>query len=162
MVLTGNTLRSGELAGLCGVSADTIRHYDRIGILAASPRAMSGYRLYGPEAVHRVRLARNALQLGFSLPELSEILGVRDRGGVPCRTVFELAQEKLRSLRKQIAELGETERSMQQMVRKWRGKLARTQPSSKALLLHDLNTKPPRSRRSVDNLKRRRDSSKIV
>ena len=66
-------LRSGDVAHLVGVSPDTIRHYERIGILRKLPRADSGYRIYPTDAVERVRMVRRGLQLGFSLAELADI-----------------------------------------------------------------------------------------
>jgi len=150
------SLRCGELAHLTGVSPDTIRHYERIGVLPESPRTSSGYRMYRHDAADRVRLVQRALQLGFTLSELSEILKVRDGGGVPCHRVLSLTEEKLRSLERQIEELQRTERYMKQLVRQWRVKLAKTKPGAKALLLHSLAGKTPTSRSSKDNIKRRR------
>jgi len=142
MRTTDKSLRSGELAHLTGVSSDTIRHYERIGILTEAPRTASGYRMYGRDAVDRVRLVQRALQLGFSLAELSEILQVRDKGGVPCHRVLNMAQAKLRSLEQQIEELRRTQRYMKQLVRQWRKTLSHTAPGSKAMLLHSLGDKP--------------------
>jgi len=136
------TLRSGELAQLAGVSADTIRHYERVGILQQAPRSSSGYRIFGRDSVERVRLVRRALRLGFTLAELSEILAVRDRGGAPCRRVLNLTEEKLRRLNREIEDLQGTQRYMQGLVREWRTKLeqygAKTPSGCKALLLHSL------------------------
>jgi DNA-binding transcriptional MerR regulator len=98
-------MRSGELARRAGVSADTIRHYERLGLLKAPPRTQSGYREYPREALDRVRLIRRALAVGFSLSQLAEILRVRDRGGIPCRTVFAGAQSKLEQLDPVVAGL---------------------------------------------------------
>ena len=81
-------LRSGELAHLAGVSSDTVRHYERLGILPEPARIPSGYRIYSRTAVDRVRLVQRALQLGFTLSELSEILQTLDRGGIPCQRVL--------------------------------------------------------------------------
>ena len=113
-------------------------------------------RMYRHDASDRVRLVQRALQLGFTLSELSEILKVRDGGGVPCHRVLSLTEEKLRSLERQIEELQRTERYMKQLVRQWRVKLAKTKPGAKALLLHSLAGKTPTSRSSKDNIKRRR------
>jgi DNA-binding transcriptional MerR regulator len=76
-------LRSGELARLTGVSADTLRHYERMGILPASQRTNDGYRTFPSSAAERVQLAQRALQLGFSLKELSEIFRIHDNGVSP-------------------------------------------------------------------------------
>jgi len=156
MSATGTSLRSGELARLTGVSSDTIRYYERRGILSESPRTVSGYRMYGQDAIERVRLVQRALQLGFTLAELSEILQVRDRGGVPCHRVLNLTEEKLCSLERQIQELRRTQRYMRQLVRQWRVKLAHTKPGSKALLLHSLADKPVPRAKSMDNFRRRK------
>jgi DNA-binding transcriptional MerR regulator len=134
----GAGLRSGQVAEMTGVSPDTIRHYERIGILPHPPRSSGGYRLYSADVIERVHLVQRALQLGFTLAELSEILRVRDKGGIPCRRVLHLAEEKLRSLEQQIAELQQTQTYMKSLVRQWRVKLAETEPGAKALLLHSL------------------------
>src|SRR5215471_13856580 len=94
-VYTSETMRSGELARRAGISADTIRHYERLGLLKAPPRNRNGYRDYPADALLRVTLIRQALRLGFSLDELAGILRVRDGGGIPCRTVFASTKSKL-------------------------------------------------------------------
>ena len=71
-------MQSGELANLAGVSTDTLRHYERLGLLARPQRTESGYRRYTPQSLERVRLIRSALSVGFSLPELTAILKMRD------------------------------------------------------------------------------------
>ena len=151
--MTSTSVRSGDVARLTGVSADTIRHYERLGILPKSERTEGGYRIYSPSAVQRVQLTQRALQLGFSLKELSEILRTRDNGGAPCKRVLTLTEEKLRSLGQQIQELRRTQAYMRQLVRDWRRKMKQTPPGSKAMLLHSLadKIKP----KSAQNLKRR-------
>jgi len=151
-------LRSGEIARLTGVSADTIRHYEGVGILPAPPRTVSGYRMYSRDAIERVRLVQRALQLGFTLTELSEILRVRDQGGVPCRRVLDMTEEKLRSLERQIEELRRAQRDMQQLVRDWRAQLAQTAPGKKALLFESLDGKLVRRTKSPNHLKRRKQT----
>ena len=79
------TLSPSELAQLTGVSTDTLRHYERKGVLGIPARSQGGYRLYPPEAVGRVRLVRRALAIGFTLHDLAAVLSERDRGGAPCR-----------------------------------------------------------------------------
>ena len=70
---TTRPLYSGELARLTGISADTLRFYERRGLLPSAPRAASGYRLFPPEALSRVKLIRGALSIGFSVAELTAI-----------------------------------------------------------------------------------------
>lgn len=150
--MSANSLGSGDLARLTGVSADTLRHYERLGILPTSQRTDGGYRRFPPSAVERVRLAQRALQLGFSLKELAEIFRTRDNGGVPCHRVLHLTEEKLRSLGQQIEELRRTQAYMRSLVREWRKKLKHTPPGTKAMLLHSLVDKP---RTKSNNLNRR-------
>ena len=153
-VVSANSLRSGELARLTGVSADTLRHYERLGILPTSQRTNGGYRMFPASAVERVQLAQRALELGFSLKELSEILRNRDSGGVPCHRVLNLTEEKLYLLGQRIQELQQTQGYMRKLVRDWRKKLKHTPPGSKAMLLHSLVDKP-KAKSVEDNLQRR-------
>ena len=80
-------LYSGELARLTGVSTDTLRHYERRGLVPRPSRSNSGYRQYPLEVADRVRLVQRALAVGFSLDELARILRERDKGKAPCREV---------------------------------------------------------------------------
>jgi len=139
MMVNGTSLRSGELARLTGVSSDTIRYYERLRILPESPRTTSGHRMFGRDSIQRVQIVQRALQLGFSLAELSEILQTRDRGDIPCHLVLRMTEDKLRSLERRIQELRRTQRYMRQLIRQWRAKLAHTGSGKKALLLHSLN-----------------------
>ena len=147
-------LRSGELARLTGVSADTLRHYERLGILPTSRRTKSGYRLFKGSAVETVQLTQQALQLGFSLKELSEILRTRESGGIPCQRVLGLTEEKLRLVGEQIQELQRTQGYLRALVRDWREKLMQTPPGSQARLLHSLADRP-KTKTKTNNLKRR-------
>src|SRR4051812_28459483 len=88
-------LLAGELARLAGVSSDTLRHYERKGVLPRPLRLSNGYRKYPASSVDRVRLIRRALAVGFTLDELARFLKARDRGQAPCREVRALASEKL-------------------------------------------------------------------
>jgi DNA-binding transcriptional MerR regulator len=78
-------MRSGQLAHLTGVSTDTLRHYERLGLLPLPQRTTGNYRAYPPTSQQRVELIQRALAIGFSLSELKTILAVRDGGGAPCR-----------------------------------------------------------------------------
>ena len=152
--VSANPLRSGELARLTGVSTDTIRHYERLGILTKSQRTNGGYRMFPASAVERVQLAQRALQLGFSLNELAEILRNRDNGGVPCHRVLDLTEAKLQLLGERIEELQQTQEYMRKLVRDWREKLKRTPPGCKAMLLHSLVDKA-KTNSGQNNLQRR-------
>lgn len=117
-------LRSGELARRAGVSADTLRVYERRGLLAAPGRSRNGYRLYPPEALERVLLIQRALAFGFTLAELSRFLDARASGRAPCRDVREAAGKRLREIGDAIAGLEELKGSLDELVRAWDARLA--------------------------------------
>src|ERR1700690_573534 len=120
MVQRGNaTFHSGELAKETGVSADTIRHYEKIGVLPKAVRTASGYRVYPASAVERVLVVQRALRIGFTLAELSEVLRARDAGGAPCRRVYQLAQEKLKGIEADIEALRRTKRYVKKVLCDW-------------------------------------------
>ena len=126
---------SGELARICGVSPDTIRHYERLGILPAAVRGANGYRRFPREAAGRVMLIRRALAIGFSLAEVARILSQRDGGSPPCRTVRALAGEKLDTLDRRIAEMTAMREELAQMIDQWDARLAATRDGEEAHLL---------------------------
>jgi DNA-binding transcriptional MerR regulator len=131
-------LKSGELARLCRVSTDTLRHYERVGVLPRAARTASGYRQYPPEAQVRVLAVRRALALGFSLAELARIFRVRERGGAPCREVRHLAEEKLGEIDQRLADLGALRDDLREILAEWDKRLAATPEGSRAGLLERL------------------------
>src|SRR5688572_4763465 len=84
-----------EVAIAAGVSADTIRNYERHGVIPRAVRTSAGYRRYPPDTIARVALVRRALAIGFSLKELAAIFRERDRGGAPCRRVRGIVADRL-------------------------------------------------------------------
>jgi DNA-binding transcriptional MerR regulator len=132
------TLHSGGLAKATGVSPDTIRHYEKIGVLPRASRSESGYRLYPENTVERVLVVQRALRIGFSLSELAEVLKTRDAGGAPCQRVFELAQQKLAGIRTDIVALKQTERYLERVLADWKSRVRQAGKGQKAHLLHSL------------------------
>jgi DNA-binding transcriptional MerR regulator len=132
------TLHSGELAKATGVSPDTIRHYEKVGVIPRASRSESGYRLYPENMVERVLVVQRALRIGFSLSELAEVLKTRDAGGAPCQRVFELAHQKLAGIRTEIVALKQTERYLERVLADWKSRVRRAGKGQKAHLLHSL------------------------
>jgi DNA-binding transcriptional MerR regulator len=132
-------LRSGTLAKAAGVSPDTIRHYEHLGILPPASRSASSYRIYPASAIERVLVVRRALRIGFSLAELAEVLKTRDAGGIPCRRVYELAQEKLHRISDDINALRQTERYIKKVLSDWERRLHEAGPEQKSHLLYSLS-----------------------
>ena len=138
-------MRIGELAHASGVSADTIRYYEKIGLLPRAPRTSSGYREYPGGAANRIRVIRNAVQLGFPLDEIAKVLRVRDAGGAPCRQVRDYAHELVAQIEQRIDELKAERRSMLAMISTWDGKLEQAR-GGRAHLLEEggIATRRPR------------------
>jgi DNA-binding transcriptional MerR regulator len=130
--------RAGELARLCGVSTDTLRHYERMGVLPKPRRSAAGYRQYPAESLERVLLVRRALTLGFTLAELARILRIRDAGGAPCRQVRALAASKLEQVDRQIVDLTALRDHLRRLLKDWDERLGRTPEGTRANLLHGL------------------------
>jgi DNA-binding transcriptional MerR regulator len=138
--------RSGELAALLGISTDTLRHYERMKLLPVPRRSPGNYRLYPREAIDRVRLVRNALALGFSLPELAKILKVRDAGGAPCRQVKGLLEEKLGQLNEQIQDLTAMRDYLKTVQSDWDKQIAQAGGKSARLLERAILSENPSAR----------------
>ena len=85
-------LRIGEVSKQADVSVDTVRYYERRGLLPAAPRTPSGYRVFSAEAVERVLFIKQAQELGFSLNEIDVLVGINGRS--ECRNVYELLSVK--------------------------------------------------------------------
>jgi DNA-binding transcriptional MerR regulator len=135
---TTEGLRSGSLAKAAGVSTDTIRHYERIGVLPKAARTESGYRVYPASAVERVLVVQRALRIGFTLAELADVLKARDAGDVPCRRVYDLAKEKLKEIRTDIQTLKRMEKYLAEVLSDWETRIKRAGPGQKSHLLYSL------------------------
>jgi MerR family transcriptional regulator, mercuric resistance operon regulatory protein len=98
-------MRTSELAGRAAVNPQTLRYYERRGLLAEPARSTGGYRSYPPEAVRRVRFIKRAQQLGFTLAEVETLLDLAGGGPESCDAVQALATEKIADLRRRIADL---------------------------------------------------------
>lgn len=131
-------IRASELARRAGVSTDTLRLYEKRGLLPKPARSANGYREYSDEAVRRVRVVRQALALGFTIGELARVFKVRDQGGVPCRDVRALAGEKLVLLEARIAELAKASERLRAVLGRWDAILAATPHGARAALLEAL------------------------
>ena len=139
---SGASWSAGELARLVGVSPDTLRHYERKGVLPPPVRLANGYRRYGAEALERLRTVRAALALGFTLDELAALLRARGRGRPPCREVRELAGTKLELAERRVAELCRLLEVLRAVIAAWDERLAGAAPGAAARLLEALAAAP--------------------
>jgi DNA-binding transcriptional MerR regulator len=138
-------MRPAELAQICGLSTDALRHYERCGILRAG-RSANGYREYPAESVDRVQMVRHALSVGFTLNELARLLKTREKGGAPCQEVRTLAAEKLNLLEDQLLRLSGLRNELRTMLARWDTRLAHTKKGEQAHLLDMLPQLLPASR----------------
>lgn len=106
----------GELSRRTGCNIETIRYYERIGLLPAPPRR-GRYRSYGPEDVGRLGFVRRARELGFTLDEVRALLGLAARGQASCADARGLAAAHLEDVRTRIADLKRMERVLADTVR---------------------------------------------
>lgn len=109
-------MRSSEVAEKAGVNVQTLRYYERRGILPEPERLGSGYRAYGTDAVRIVRFVRRAQQLGFSLEEIDSLLDLANGGPRSCDAARRMAQEKIAQLDDKIASLTAMRESLTRLV----------------------------------------------
>ena len=79
-------MRIGEIADRSGVSVDTVRFYERLGVLPSPEREPSGYRNYAPATVERIQLTRELQAIGFTLNDVIDALAAHDAGGATCES----------------------------------------------------------------------------
>jgi MerR family transcriptional regulator, copper efflux regulator len=98
-------LTIGQVARLCDLGVETVRFYEREGLIEPPPRKASGYRQYPQETVSRLRFVRRAKDLGFSLQEIRELLALRDNPAASAREVKRRAEDKLADIEARLADL---------------------------------------------------------
>ena len=129
-----------EMARASGVSTDTLRHYERKGLLPGVTRTAAGYRRYANGTVARVLLIQRALVVGFSLADLTRVLRARDRGGAPCRSVRELVGHRLEELDRRIEELLALRHELRAVLAEWDARLANAAAGEPLRLLETLGS----------------------
>jgi Hg(II)-responsive transcriptional regulator len=98
-------VRTSEVAAQAHVNAQTLRFYERRGLLAEPARPAAGYRSYAPEAVGRVRFIKRAQELGFTLAEVQTLLHLAQGGPESCDAVRDVASEKVADVERRFADL---------------------------------------------------------
>ena len=112
----------GQLAKAADVKPDTVRFYERHGLMPKPRRTASGYRVYDDEALNRLRFIRKAQALGFSLEEIRRILSLRGRGNETCRCVLRIAEATLAETEAKLRELQVFHDALAENVNRWRRK----------------------------------------
>jgi MerR family mercuric resistance operon transcriptional regulator len=114
--MADQAIQIGELSRRTGCNIETIRYYERIGLMPVPPRR-GRYRSYGGEDVGRLGFVRRARELGFTLDEVRALLGLAGGGQASCAEVRTLAASHLRDVRARIADLRRMERVLTDSVR---------------------------------------------
>jgi MerR family copper efflux transcriptional regulator len=106
------TLTIGHLAREAGINLETVRYYERQGLLPKPPRSASGYHLFPAEAARRIRFIRRAQELGFSLREIRELLSLRVSPTTKSAEIREKAEAKIGNIQAKIRSLESMKKSL--------------------------------------------------
>lgn len=109
-------MKSGDLARVAGVNVQTLRYYERRGLLPSPERTESGYRQYDAGDLRRLRFILRAKELGFTLTEVGELLDLRQDARRTADDVRERAHRKLRSTDAKIRDLRRIRRALEELV----------------------------------------------
>jgi DNA-binding transcriptional MerR regulator len=100
-------LRVGELAEAVGLTPDTVRYYERAGLLPPPERTPAGYRIYDADALDRLTFIQGAQRLGLRLREIADLLAIRDTGMCPCEPAEQLLHRRLAELDAEMTRLAQ-------------------------------------------------------
>jgi Hg(II)-responsive transcriptional regulator len=109
-------LTIGQVAEAAEVNIQTIRYYERRGLFPKPRRTPSGYRQYAEDAVGRLRFIKHAQELGFSLQEIQELLGLRVQHGAACDVVEQKTRGKIDVVEQKIRDLERMRRTLEQLA----------------------------------------------
>ena len=143
-------MQIGELSKRGNVSVQTVRFYERKGLLPEPPRRESGYRNYSEDDLQRVRFILQAKSLGFSLEEIRDILKMRERGKCPCVDVIAMADRHLHEVEDHLDRLAKFRNELQRALKTWKRSKGQQLASDSFCILIERtmieNTRPPRRR----------------
>jgi MerR family mercuric resistance operon transcriptional regulator len=115
------TLTTGQLAKETRVNIETIRYYERLGLIPEPPRRISGYREFTPTYIERLLFIKRAQALGFTLKEISELLAVAD-GKPACKDIRKFAEDKVEDIETRIHDLQKMKTVLKDLIKKCLGK----------------------------------------
>lgn len=115
------TLTIGKIAKAAGLGVETVRFYERRGLIAEPARSKSGYRQYRPETIRRLQFVVRAKALGFNLQEISDLLDLRVTPGAGCVDVQLCAEAKIADIDERISQLNAMKRALGDLVVQCRG-----------------------------------------
>ncbi len=125
-------MRIGELAQHSGLSIDTLRYYDRLGLLTTQRQVGNGYRVFGPESLQQLQLIRLGQSLGFSLESMAELMPLLGQTPMEQPQVRNKLEGKLVEIDQRIAELQQLRHDLAELLRTGLGPCARQAPGDNA------------------------------
>jgi DNA-binding transcriptional MerR regulator len=131
----GETFRIGEVAAQTGCSVESIRHYEKLGLLPKAQRGEQGYRFYSRQTLERVGFIRHGRALGLDLHTIQELLALSDNPDADCSAADDIASRHLEQLEQRIRALQALADELQQLVHQCRG--GRTAECRIIRALHD-------------------------
>lgn len=126
-------MKRGELGRRSGCNIETIRYYERIGLLPEPDRTDSGHRLYSPEDQAQLGFVMRGRELGFSVAEIRALLSLMNSSEFTCGEVLDMASSHLASIKAKIRDLRKLEKSLTRLVRNCEGGEAKDCPVIDAL-----------------------------
>ena len=114
-------LTMGQFAERTGCDRETIRYYERIGLIASPNRTPNGYRLFHPSDTQRLGFILRCRQLGFSIDEVRSLLGLVDENRYTCSDIQSITQKHLTEIRKKLKHMRALERALKEMVADCKG-----------------------------------------
>ena len=130
-------LTIGEVAAQARVHIETLRYYERRGLVAKPPRSVSNYRRYPQDAVRRVQFIKRAQELGFSLKDIKELLSLRAASQAMCGEILAHAEAKIKDIDEKIDSLMAMKRALSKLVAECSGQ----GPLTECPILESLDTK---------------------
>ena len=115
------TVTIGKLSATTGCNVETIRYYERIGLLPEPRRSVGGQRLYGEDDIKRLMFVRRSRDLGFPIADVQNLLSCIDQGDYSCAEIKALTVAHLAEVRRKLADLRRLERALKEMVLKCDG-----------------------------------------
>jgi len=129
-------LKVGEVAQRAAVNLQTVRYYERQGLLPKPPRSASNYRLYSEDAVRRVRFVKRAQELGFTLKEVKELLSLRATPRARCADIYKRAEAKIQDIDEKVCMLRAMRKALSSLMSECIGR----SPVSKCPILGALDS----------------------
>ncbi|NDI33864.1 Hg(II)-responsive transcriptional regulator [Chengkuizengella sediminis] len=107
--------QAGEIAKACFINKETLRYYERVGLIPEPPRSQSGYRLYPESTIQRIQFIKRLQGLDFSIKEIDKMLGIIDKDNLKCRDMYEFTSQKISDIEQKMKELTKAKNLLEEL-----------------------------------------------